>query len=182
MAGSCSRADDGTGAEPKLRPRIGSGQIGGVVLYGDNYGPNGPTLLIRQLQRAAAQGGQPRLLIAIDQEGGGVKRLAGPPTVAPSEMTTAAVAQAQGRETARNLRGYGIDVDFAPVLDVGHGGFIAGAPSATRPPKSRRVPSRSRTASRSAASSRRRSTFPASATRRRTRTRRARSSARARRG
>jgi beta-N-acetylhexosaminidase len=41
-------------------------------------------------------------------------------------MTTAAVAQAQGRETARNLRGYGIDVDFAPVLDVGHGGFIAG--------------------------------------------------------
>ena len=105
--------------------RISHGEIGGVVLYRGNYGPSGPTLLIRKLQRAAVQGGQPRLLIAIDQEGGSVKRLAGPPTVAPSEMTTAAVAQAQGRETARNLRGYGIDVDFAPVLDVGHGGFIA---------------------------------------------------------
>lgn len=111
---------------PSFLARIRSGQIGGVVLYGDNYGPNGPTLLIRQVRRAAAQGGQPRLLVAIDQEGGGVKRLAGPPTVAPSEMTTATIAQAQGRETARNLRGYGIDVDFAPVLDVGHGGFIAG--------------------------------------------------------
>jgi len=110
---------------PSFLARIRSGQIGGVVLYGDNYGPSGPTVLIRKLQAAAAQGGQPRLLIAVDQEGGSVKRLAGPPTLVPSEMTTAAVAQAQGRETARNLRGYGIDVDFAPVLDVGHGGFIA---------------------------------------------------------
>ena len=99
--------------------RVRRGEIGGVVLYGDNYGPAGPTLLSRKLQGAAAEGGQPKLLIAIDQEGGSVKRLAGPPTIAPSEMTTAAVAQAQGRETARNLRGYGIDVDFAPVLDVG---------------------------------------------------------------
>ena len=40
-------------------------------------------------------------------------------------MTSAAIATAQGRETARNLRGYGIDADLAPVLDVGHGGFIA---------------------------------------------------------
>ena len=104
--------------------RIRHGEIGGVVLYADNYGAAGPTLLVRKLQRAAEQGKQPRLLIAIDQEGGSVKRLPGPPTVAPSEMTTAAVAQAQGRETARNLRGYGIDVDFAPVLDIGHGGFI----------------------------------------------------------
>jgi beta-N-acetylhexosaminidase len=111
---------------PTFLARVRRGEISGVVLYGDNYGPAGPTLLIRKLQRAAAEGGRPRLLIAIDQEGGSVKRLPGPPTIAPREMTTATVAQAQGRETARNLRGYGIDVDFAPVLDVGHGGFIAG--------------------------------------------------------
>jgi beta-N-acetylhexosaminidase len=111
---------------PSFLARIRGGQIGGVVLYGGNYGPSGPTVLIRRLRRAAAEAGRPRLLIAIDQEGGSVKRLPGPPTIAPSEMTSATVAQAQGRETARNLRGYGIDVDFAPVLDVGHGGFIAG--------------------------------------------------------
>ena len=104
--------------------RIRHGEIGGIVLYSGNYGPAGPTLLIRNLQRAAAEGGQPRLLIAIDQEGGGVKRLPGPPTVAPREMATAGIAKAQGRETARNLRGYGVDVDLAPVLDVAHGGFI----------------------------------------------------------
>jgi beta-N-acetylhexosaminidase len=109
---------------PSFLARIRRGEVGGVVLYADNYGAAGPTLLIRKLQRAAAQGGQPRLLVAIDQEGGGVKRLGGPPTLAPSAMTTAAIAQAQGRETARNLRGYGIDVDLAPVLDVGRGGFI----------------------------------------------------------
>jgi beta-N-acetylhexosaminidase len=106
--------------------RIRHGEIGGVVLYSGNYGPAGPTLLNRKLQRAAAEGGQPRLLIAIDQEGGSVKRLPGPPTLAPREMTTVAIAKAQGRESARNLRGYGVDVDLAPVLDVGHGGFIAG--------------------------------------------------------
>jgi beta-N-acetylhexosaminidase len=118
MAGRAPSAD--------FLARIRRGEIGGVVLYGDNYGTSGPTSLVNQLQRAAAVGAQPRLLIAIDQEGGSVQRLPGPPTVAPREMTTAAVARAQGRETARNLRGYGIDVDLAPVLDVGHGGFIAG--------------------------------------------------------
>src|SRR3954451_3919157 len=105
--------------------RIRRGEIGGVVLYSDNYGPAGPTSLVNRLQHAAATGRQPRLLIAIDQEGGTVQRLSGPPTVAPPQMTSAAIATAQGRETARNLRGYGIDADLAPVLDVGHAGFIA---------------------------------------------------------
>jgi len=104
--------------------RIRNGQIGGVILYRNNYGPAGPEALIAQLQRAALQAGKPRLLIGIDQEGGIVKRLAGAPTIAPSQMTTAATAQAQGQATARSLRGYGIEVDFAPVLDIGHGGFI----------------------------------------------------------
>jgi beta-N-acetylhexosaminidase len=39
-------------------------------------------------------------------------------------MTTAGVAWQQGRATARNLAGHGINVDLAPVLDVGRGGFI----------------------------------------------------------
>ena len=34
---------------PSFLARIRRGEIGGVVLYGDNYGPAGPTLLIRQL-------------------------------------------------------------------------------------------------------------------------------------
>jgi beta-N-acetylhexosaminidase len=39
-------------------------------------------------------------------------------------MTTAAIAEAQGLATARNLTQYGIGADLAPVVDVGRGGFI----------------------------------------------------------
>lgn len=104
--------------------RIRSGQIGGVILYSTNFGPAGPAALIRQLQQTALQAGRPRLLIGIDQEGGIVKRLPGAPRLSAQQMTTTSVARAQGTATARNLRSYGIEVDFAPVMDIGHGGFI----------------------------------------------------------
>jgi beta-N-acetylhexosaminidase len=114
----------GTAPSAGFVARIRRGEIGGVVLYDDNYGAAGPARLVYELQRAAADAGQPRLLIAIDQEGGDVRRLPGPPSRTPPQMTTTSVARTQGLATARNLRGYGIDVDFAPVLDVGRGGFI----------------------------------------------------------
>ena len=74
--------------------------------------------LVAKLQAAARAGNQPPLVIAIDQEGGVVKRLPGPPTRAPSAMRSAAVARAQGIATGRYLRRLGINVDLAPVLDV----------------------------------------------------------------
>jgi beta-N-acetylhexosaminidase len=115
-----------TGKTPTLTflARIRAGQIGGVVLYSSNIGSAGPGALVAQLQAAASAGGQPPLLIAVDQEGGIVKRLDGAPTLAPPKMTSPTVAQAQGVATALNLKRNGIDVDLAPVLDVGHGGFI----------------------------------------------------------
>ncbi len=109
-----------------LLARIKRGQVGGVVLFSNTIPPGGPLPLVRQLQAAARAGGQPPLLIAIDQEGGGVKRLPGPPTEAPSQMRTTSDALAQGRATGRYLRGLGIGVDLAPVLDVpvSHYAFI----------------------------------------------------------
>jgi len=104
--------------------RIRRGEIGGVVLFADNYGARGPAHLARTLQRAARQGGQPPLLIAIDQEGGFVKRLPGAPSLAPPQMRSATIAHAQGFATARSLRQFGVNLDLAPVLDVGRGGFI----------------------------------------------------------
>ena len=97
----------------------------------------------RNCKRIAAAGGQPRLLIAIDQEGGVVRRLPGAPSLAPRQMTNARIAEAQGRATARNLKSYGIDVDLAPVLDVGRGGFITERASARRPSRSPTVAWRS---------------------------------------
>ena len=113
------------GASPSsaFLQRVRHGQIGGVVLFADDLGP-GSTGGIAALQAAARAGGQPPLLIAVDQEGGIVKRLPGPPTLAPRQMTSPALARSQGLATARSLRLAGIDLDLAPVLDVGYGGFI----------------------------------------------------------
>ena len=115
------------GAQPTAAflARIRSGQIGGVVIYSENLGTAGPAALIRQLQAAAAEGRNPPLVIGIDQEGGIVKRLQGAPSLTPGEMINPFIAEAQGLSTARNLASYGINVDLAPVLDVGRGGFIA---------------------------------------------------------
>jgi beta-N-acetylhexosaminidase len=114
----------GTRPSAAFLGRIRRGEIGGVVLYADNIGSGGPARLTAELQAAARAGGRRPLLIAVDQEGGIVKRLPGAPTLAPPQMRTAAVAQAQGLATARTLRAAGIGVDLAPVLDVGRGGFV----------------------------------------------------------
>lgn len=98
--------------------RIRDGEIGGVVLFQNNATPSRVPALVAKLQAAARSGGRLPLLIAVDQEGGVVKRLPGPPTAAPSEMKSAAAARAQGLATGRYLRGLGINADLAPVLDV----------------------------------------------------------------
>ena len=99
--------------------RIKRGEIGGVVLFQENTrGPSGVEGLITKLQTAARAGGQLPLLIAVDQEGGGVKRLPGPPTKALSKMNSVSTAYAQGLATGRYLHGLGIGLDLAPVLDV----------------------------------------------------------------
>jgi beta-N-acetylhexosaminidase len=109
----------GTKPTASFLERIKRGQIGGVILFGDNYrGVAGAKKLIAKLQAATRAGGQLPLLIAIDQEGGPIKRLPGPPTEAPSKMKSITVARAQGLATGQYLRRFGIGIDLAPVLDV----------------------------------------------------------------
>jgi beta-N-acetylhexosaminidase len=106
-----------------LRIRVRRGEVGGVILFGPNVGPGLPGA-IAALQRAARAGGNPPLLIAVDQEGGEVKRLRTlPPSRAPARMTTA-TAGAEGTATGRALRARGINTDLAPVADVDHGSFL----------------------------------------------------------
>jgi beta-N-acetylhexosaminidase len=108
----------GTTPSAAFLGRVRRGEIGGVVLFQDNGTAAQLPGLIGMLQSAARAGGQLPLLIATDQEGGIVKRLPGPPTLAPGSMTTAAIAHAQGLATGRYLRGLSINTDLAPVLDV----------------------------------------------------------------
>jgi beta-N-acetylhexosaminidase len=108
----------GTAASPALLARVRRGELGGVILFGDNVERANVPALVGKLQAAARTGRQLPLLIATDQEGGIVKRLPGPPTEPPAAMMTTAAAREQGLATGRCLNGLGIDADLAPVLDV----------------------------------------------------------------
>jgi beta-N-acetylhexosaminidase len=103
-----------------LLARIRSGEVGGVILFADNFGGGleEARSLIDELQRTAHGGGNPPLLVMTDQEGGEVNRITGPPTLAPSEMTSAATAREQGKAAGSLLRSVGVNVDLAPVADV----------------------------------------------------------------
>jgi beta-N-acetylhexosaminidase len=113
----------GTTASPGLLRRIRAGQVGSVVLYARNIVSDQQVrALTGALQATARAGGNPPLLIAIDQEGGEVKRFAsGPPTLSPPQIAASGstkVAFNQGWLTGRYLRSRGFNMDLAPVVDV----------------------------------------------------------------
>lgn len=99
---------------------IRAGAAAGVILFSSNIVSASQFKRVAdQLQAAAAQSPvKSPLLIMTDQEGGEVKRLVGPPTIAPADMTSASVAYDQGQAAGRLLRSVGINVDLAPVADV----------------------------------------------------------------
>jgi len=113
---------DGLTPSVSLLARIRHGEVGGIILFGSNITTASALVaLTAKLRAAAAAGGQPRLLIAVDQEGGSVKRVPwAPPTLSAPQMgrTYSRVARAQGASTGTALRELGIDVDLAPVADV----------------------------------------------------------------
>jgi beta-N-acetylhexosaminidase len=114
---------EGKAPSASLLARARAGQIGGVIVHGDNL-TTGAALrsIASRLEQAAAAGGQPPLLIAVDQEGGSVKTVSWiPPTLSPPQMGklgSGRKARAQGEQTGQALRGLGINTDFAPVADV----------------------------------------------------------------
>lgn len=96
--------------------------LAGVIVFRRNIaGPEQLLDLARRVQTAAPDGAP--LVIAIDQEGGKVSRL-GPPFTqfagarAAGALGSEEKARAFGLATARELAAVGVNVDFAPVLDV----------------------------------------------------------------
>jgi beta-N-acetylhexosaminidase len=114
---------DGTHADAPLLSRVRAGRVGAVILFAQNIvTPAQVRALTASLQHAAREGDNPPLLIAVDQEGGIVKRFAsGPPTLSPPQIGasgSANVAFRQGRATGQYLKAIGVNMDLAPVLDV----------------------------------------------------------------
>jgi beta-N-acetylhexosaminidase len=114
---------DGKTTSASLLARARRGEIGGVIIHTFNFdSAAGLRSITSDLQEAAAAGGQPPLLIAVDQEGGPVKVVPWtPPTLSPREIGTlgsGTTAHTQGRSTGAALRRLGVNTDFAPVADV----------------------------------------------------------------
>jgi len=109
--------------DQQLLQRARRGQIGGVIVSPRGGEANEQLLQqgLEQLQQAASDGGNPPLLVMIDQEGGDISRLPGPPDSSAPELGEDGdpeESRLEGEETGQYLRGIGIDVDLAPVLDV----------------------------------------------------------------
>jgi beta-N-acetylhexosaminidase len=114
---------DGTTPSASLLARARRGQIGGVIIHRYNFASAAQLRAITsKLRQAAVGGGQPRLLIAVDQEGGPVKTISWiPPTISPwrmGELGSSDTARRQGRRTGVALLDLGVNTDFAPVADV----------------------------------------------------------------
>ncbi|MGO9217036.1 MAG: glycoside hydrolase family 3 N-terminal domain-containing protein [Streptosporangiaceae bacterium] len=107
---------------------IQHGEAAGVIFFGQNItGQAQIAGVIRQLNRANASSLNPvraPLLLMTDQEGGQVRRLPGRPYLSEKQIGANPLAKAEvlatqaGQGAAANLRGVGMNVNLAPVLDV----------------------------------------------------------------
>jgi beta-N-acetylhexosaminidase len=117
---------DGPEADSALLEMISKYHIGGVILFARNVrSTKQVTELTNKLQRTAIASGSPGLFIAIDQEGGRVARLTEDKgfTEFPSAMAIGATADPENAyrmasTMAAEMRAVGINIDFAPDLDV----------------------------------------------------------------
>jgi beta-N-acetylhexosaminidase len=103
--------------------------VGGVILFARNYQSPGQVAALTAAVHALRQ---PRLLVAVDHEGGRVQRFRDGFTRLPAvrqlgeiydrdRMRAKQLARVTGWLMAAELRAVGVDLSFAPVLDLDHG-------------------------------------------------------------
>jgi beta-N-acetylhexosaminidase len=105
----------------QLLARIRAGEAAGVIFFAPNIAsPARLRDVIEELQKA--NGARPPLLMLIDQEGGLVRRLPGPPLLSEKQIgassQAATLAAQAGASAAKNVLADGINVNLSPVLDV----------------------------------------------------------------
>lgn len=114
---------DGTEIDQATEKMISDQHIGGIILYKDNFSDlAGSVKLVNQLKQAN-EGSPAPLFISVDQEGGRVSRLPKDFAAIPDSGTVGrsndeGLAEEMGSLLARELKLMGINVDFAPVLDI----------------------------------------------------------------
>jgi beta-N-acetylhexosaminidase len=108
--------------------------VGGVILFARNYANTEQlTQLVRDIHAART----PRLIVAVDQEGGKVQRFRSGFSLLPplrrighefdlEPRQGLVLARALGWLMAAELRAHGVDISFAPCVDLDYGVGIIG--------------------------------------------------------
>jgi beta-N-acetylhexosaminidase len=119
----------GIALEPEERDMLAHPQVGSVILFGRNY--ESPAQLARLVAEVHAIR-SPSLLVAVDQEGGRVQRFRDGFTRLPplreigrryssDRATGLGLARELGWLMAAELRAVGVDLSFAPCVDLDYG-------------------------------------------------------------
>ena len=120
----------GAEAPASMLSAIRAGKVGSVILFDRDKEQGEPRNIVSpgQLEDLAAalqRAGRGRLIIAVDQEGGAVRRLREKrgfsPLPSAREMggMRAGEVKRLGKTAGREMRALGINADLAPVVDVG---------------------------------------------------------------
>lgn len=115
---------EGTEPSENVVRLIRERHLGGVIYFARNVASTAQVAkLSADLQREAGESGNLPLWISIDQEGGMVARITEGVALMPGNMAIAAGGSADAafdaaRMTGQELRALGINLNFAPVLDV----------------------------------------------------------------
>jgi beta-N-acetylhexosaminidase len=105
----------GTTAPESVRLALRTRRAAGVILFGDNITSASQLSGLTRVLRGAS--GRP--IIAVDQEGGAIRRLPwAPPSAAEPEQAIVGTAGSSASAAASALRSAGVTVSLAPVADV----------------------------------------------------------------
>ncbi len=121
---------DGIAITGEERDLLSHPAVGGIILFSRNY--SDPDQLLALCAELKALPRPVPLVISVDHEGGRVQRFRDGFTTLPAAVTFGnrylddveggiAAARAQGATLALELRARGVDLSFAPVLDLGRG-------------------------------------------------------------
>ncbi|MGY6555372.1 MAG: beta-N-acetylhexosaminidase [Wenzhouxiangella sp.] len=126
---------DGLELTPAWRARLAHPAVGGVILFSRNFAsPEQLAALTAELRAIKT----PRLLITVDQEGGRVQRFKGPGLTELPALghigrwfqrhpdRACDLAYRHGRVMAAEMLALGVDLSWAPVLDLDRGSSVIG--------------------------------------------------------
>ncbi len=115
----------GPQVDEKVLAEVRSGNVGNIILFEKNIPKSNSFIELKKITWTYQRAAPIPLLIGIDQEGGKVNRLKDKYGF-PKSITAEAMAQAKGIDSARfygeatasTLAGLGININFAPVVDL----------------------------------------------------------------